>query len=147
MTNTTKTTKSVIKNTNGYLLEVDLYGIKLEVIKTAQQVITVETTCAEKDLEYLRVIFTDKGASVKYKNPSATNNMNISNITTNGKKVNLKEFGAEETNLTRMKITIPQGINIELTTDSDTILNSALTFTDSDITLEALAKLKTTWKN
>lgn len=175
MTNTTKTTESVIKNTDGYLLELDLYGIELEVCSTNRQTITVETTVAEKDLEYLRVLFTDKGASVKYKNPSATNGINISSITQNsngttiisggsvrgmvisgnnisiggnsggliinGKKVDLKEFGVEETSPTRMKIIVPNSINIELVTDSDADFDLAPTFKDSDITLQAQAKL------
>lgn len=175
MTNTTKTTENVIKTTEDYLLELDLSGIELEVVSTNRQTITVETTGSEKDLKYLRVLFTDKGASIKYKNPSTANNISISSITQNsngttiisggnvrgmvisgnnisignnsgglvinGKKVDLKEFGVEETILTRMKITVPQGINIELVTDSYADFDLAPTFKDSDITLEAQAKL------
>ncbi len=161
MTNATKTDENAIKNTDVYLLELDLSGIELEVATTNRQIITVETTVAEKDLEYLRVLFTDEGASVKYKNPSASNNISISSITQssingttiisiggssggiaiNGKKVNLADYGAEEIDSPRMKITIPQGINIELFTDSNADFDLAPTFKDSDITLEAQAKV------
>ena len=185
MANTTKTNESVIKNTDDYLLDLDLSGIELEVVSTPKQTITVETTVAEKDLKHLKVLFTDKGASIDYKNHAAPSNINISSITQNsngttiisggrvngmsiiggnvqgmvisgnnisiggnsggliinGKKVDLKEFGVEETNPTRMKITVPQGINIELVTDSDADFDLAPTFKDSDITLEAQAKV------